>query len=149
MSFFSRLFGKGKQEKQKELDPLPKQEELIEEDINYAEEKRLQAGGISPEYFYGIFRENFPQYQIERTVSARRLDASCHEKCHPIDFLFSQNGVPVLAVVLTTQNQYRSMPFRGTEAVCDANDVSYMRFFIEMRNERNYVRERVAEELEE
>ena len=25
MSFFSRLFGKGKQEKQKELDPLPKQ----------------------------------------------------------------------------------------------------------------------------
>ena len=112
-------------------------------------EKRLQAGGISPEYFYRIFRENFPQYQIERTVSTRRLDASCHEKCHPIDFLFSQNGVPVLAVVLTTQNQYRSMPFRGTEAVCDANDVSYMRFFIEMRNERNYVRERVAEELEE
>lgn len=57
MSFFSRLFGKGKQEKQKELDPLPKQEELIEEDINYAEEneKRLQAGGISPEYFYRIF----------------------------------------------------------------------------------------------
>ena len=48
MSFFSRLFGKGKQEKQKELDPPPKQEELIEEDINYAEEneKRLQAGGI-------------------------------------------------------------------------------------------------------
>ena len=117
----------------------------------YAEEneKRLQAGGISPEYFYRIFKENFPQYQIERTVSARRLDASCHEKCHPIDFLFSKNGVPVLAVVLTTQNQYRSMPFRGTEAVCDANDVSYMRFFIEMRNERNYVRERVAEELEE
>lgn len=151
MSFFSRLFGKGKQEKQKELDPPPKQEELIEEDINYVEEneKRLQAGGISPEYFYRIFKENFPQYQIERTVSARRLDASCHEKCHPIDFLFSQNGAPVLAVVLTTQNQYRSMPFRGTEAVCDANDVSYMRFFIEMRNERNYVRERVAEELEE
>ena len=55
----------------------------------------------------------------------------------------------MLAVVLTTQNQYRSMPFRETEAVCDANDVSYMRFFIEMRNERNYVRERVAEELEE
>ena len=107
MSFFSRLFGKGKQEKQKELDPLPKQEELIEEE----NEKRLQAGGISPEYFYRIFKENFPQYQIERTVSARRLDASCHEKCHPIDFLFSQNGVPVLAVVLTTQNQYRSMPF--------------------------------------
>lgn len=90
MSFFSRLFGKGKQEKQKELDPLPKQEELIEEDINYAEEneKRLQAGGISPEYFYRIFKENFPKYQIERTVSARRLDASCHEKCHPIDFCF-------------------------------------------------------------
>ena len=86
-------------------DPPPKQEELIEEDINYAEEneKRLQAGGISPEYFYRIFKENFPKYQIERTVSARRLDASCHEKCHPIDFLFSQNGVPVLAVVLTTQ----------------------------------------------
>ena len=64
MSFFSRLFGKGKQEKQKELDPLPKQEELIEEDINYAEEneKRLKAGGISPEYFYRIFKENFPQY---------------------------------------------------------------------------------------
>ena len=63
MSFFSRLFGKGKQEKQKELDPLPKQEELIEEDTNYAEEneKRLQAGGISPEYFYGIFKENFQQ----------------------------------------------------------------------------------------
>ena len=38
MSFFSRLFVKGKQEKQKELDPLPKQEELIEEDTNYAEE---------------------------------------------------------------------------------------------------------------
>ena len=38
MSFFSRLFRKGKQEKQKELDPLPKQEELIEKDINYVEE---------------------------------------------------------------------------------------------------------------
>ena len=29
MSFFSRLFGKGKQEKQKELDPPPKQEDLL------------------------------------------------------------------------------------------------------------------------
>lgn len=112
-------------------------------------QKKMKSGFRQEGLVQNIFKENFPKYQIERTVSVRRLDASCHEKCHPIDFLFSQNGVPVLAVVLTTQNQYRSMPFRGTEAVCDANDVSYMRFFIEMRNERNYVRERVAEELEE
>ena len=114
MSFFSRLFGKGKQEKQKELDLLPKQEELIEEDINYAEEneKRLQAGGISPEYFYGIFKENFPQYQIERTVSARRLDASCHEKCHPIDFLFSQNVQECIRYVVTGQYNKKNYHFK-------------------------------------
>ena len=114
MSFFSRLFGKGKQEKQKELDPLLKQEELIEEDINYAEEneKRLQAGGISPEYFYGIFKENFPQYQIERTVSARRLDASCHEKCHPIDFLFSQNVQECIRYVVTGQYNKKNYHFK-------------------------------------
>ena len=114
MSFFSRLFGKGKQEKQKELDLLPKQEELIEEDINYAEEneKRLQAGGISPEYFYRIFKENFPQYQIERTVSARRLDASCHEKCHPIDFLFSQNVQECIRYVVTGQYNKKNYHFK-------------------------------------
>lgn len=113
----------------------------------YNEDGLYNYNGTAESYFSNIFYENFPEYFIETNVSAKRFDAEAHPACKPISFLFSQNGAPVLAVVLVKGNTYRGMNVIGTKWICEDNRIPYLRFFTDRENLKSYVIERTRNHL--
>ena len=94
-----------------------------------------------------IIERNFDSAQYRKNVPASELDPSCHPACTPIQYLFYREDKPVLAVVLVRQNNYRGMNVKGTQHICEAADIVYMRFFKELTNEEAYVANRINEYL--
>ena len=99
-------------------------------------------------YFASLITEDsFVPYTIERNVAASRLEATAHPKCYPISYLFMKDSKPVLAVLIMNKNQYRSMIAKGTYQVLDKQGIPYIRFFKGMKNEREYVLDRIRDHL--
>ena len=94
-----------------------------------------------------ISDEKFPGYSIEHSIHASVFDASAHQKCYPITYLFRKNGTPVLAVLVMNRNQSRAMIAVGTYRVLDANGIPYIRFYKGMENREDYVINRIRENL--
>ncbi len=94
-----------------------------------------------------ITEENFPGYTIERSVSPSVFDSSAHPSCFPISYLFKKDGRNVLAVLIIKDNQYRAMIAVGTYQILDDNNIPYIRFFKGWQNEKNYVLNRIKENL--
>ena len=90
---------------------------------------------------------NFPGYTISTDVHANTLDSGAHPSCYPISYLFSKESQPVLAVFIMNKNQYRSMTARGAYQVLEDRGISYIRFFKGMENNREYVLNRIRENL--
>lgn len=90
---------------------------------------------------------NFPGCTIAKGVHAKTLDSGAHPSCYPISYLFSKGGCPVLAVFVMNTNQYRSMVAKGTYQVLEAKGIKYIRFFKGMENKREYVLDRIRENL--
>ena len=90
---------------------------------------------------------NFPGYTISTDVHANTLDSGAHPSCYPISYLFSKESQPVLAVFVMNTNQYRSMTARGAYQVLEDRGISYIRFFKGMENNREYVLNRIRENL--
>lgn len=91
--------------------------------------------------------DNFPEYEIEKNVSLSVFDSSAHPKCFPITFLFKKSGSPVLAVFIMKEPQRNTMPVAGSKMILDENNVPYLRFYIGWENEKNYVLNRIKENL--
>ena len=99
-------------------------------------------------YFDNIVNAvTFPEYEIQKNVHPSTLDANAHPSCYYVTYMFCKNGAPVLAVLLMNTNQYRSMCANGTYEVLDNNGIRYIRFFKGMKNERDYVVNRIRENL--
>ena len=90
---------------------------------------------------------NFPGYTISTDVHANTLDSGAHPSCYPISYLFSKGSQPVLAVFVMNTNQYRSMTAKGAYQVLEDRGISYIRFFKGMENNREYVLNRIRENL--
>ena len=90
---------------------------------------------------------NFPGYTISTDVHANTLDSGAHPSCYPISYLFSKGSQPALAVFVMNTNQYRSMTARGAYQVLEDRGISYIRFFKGMENNREYVLNRIRENL--
>lgn len=90
---------------------------------------------------------NFPGYTISTDVHANTLDSGAHPSCYPISYLFSKESQPVLAVFVMNTNQYRSMTAKGAYQVLEDRGISYIRFFKGMENNREYVLNRIRENL--
>ena len=99
-------------------------------------------------YFASIINEaDYPGYTISRNVSASVFDSTAHPKCYPVSYLLSNGTQPALAVFIMNTNQYRSMIAKGTYEILDNNGIRYIRFFKGMKNDRNYVVNRIKENL--
>lgn len=100
------------------------------------------------QYFASLLNEdNFPGYSIEQNVMLSRFDSNAHPKCFPITFLFKKDGMPVLAVIIMRANQRTTMPAVGTYTILDEQNIPYLRFYLGWENEKNYVLNRIKENL--
>ncbi|MCR5207072.1 MAG: hypothetical protein K6C14_01165 [Eubacterium sp.] len=98
-------------------------------------------------HFEEIIDAEFADYEVKKRVSAAELDPSCHPKCAPIQFLFIKNGTPVLAVALVRTNNYRGMNVVATKKIVEDRGIKYLRFFEEYANEKEYVVNRIKNNL--
>lgn len=134
MSFLSKIFGRAKKsEAQVEVDDIDciKTEHFFDDD-----------------YFARIInKQSFPDYSIERNVHPSVYDASAHPSCFPVTFMMKKDEIPVLAVMIMKDNQRNAMISRGTYAILENKGIKYIRFYREMANEREYVINRVRENL--
>lgn len=104
--------------------------------------------GNVDDYFDSLITEDsFPGYRIERNVHAKVFDENAHPCCYPITYLFFKNNKPVLAVFLMNSNQYRAMISKGSYQVLESHGIKYIRFFRNCKNERDYVINRIKENL--
>ncbi len=151
MSFLSKLFGKKNANTSVNVQ---------EEAPTYTYEKPKIATGYDgyidyngeydwdDEYFESIINEaNLFGYTIKRDVHPVVFDASAHPKCYPITFLISKNGSPVLAVMIMNVNQLKARITRGTYEILEDKGIKYIRFFRELLNDKEYVLNRVKENL--
>lgn len=104
-------------------------------------------------YFEEIFESEFSEYTVQKNVSVQELltafgaSLHFHPACAPIDYVFYKDNRPCLAVVLVRANTYRGMNVKGTQDICAALGLGYMRFFTEMLNEKAYVIDRLKAQL--
>ncbi len=97
--------------------------------------------------FEGIIERNFADCEVKKNVPASELKADCHPACTPVQFMFYKNGAPALAVVLVKTNNYRGRNVKGTQDICKANGINYIRFYQEYENAEDYVVNRIKENL--
>lgn len=94
-----------------------------------------------------LISQKFPEYEVECEVAAVRLDPAAHPKCTPIQFLFSKNKQPILAVVIVKDNNYRGRNVKETQLICEKRGITYVRFFEEQPNHEEYVVTRIKKFL--
>lgn len=99
------------------------------------------------EEFSRLYHLHFPEYTVYENVPASSLRADCHPACTPVQFLFCREDRPLLAVVLVAGNTYRGRNVVGTRELCEEQGIAYLRFFVEMPNEAEYVVERTRQHL--
>ena len=100
------------------------------------------------EYFNTLVtEENFPGYKIERNVHVNVFNEDAHPRCFPITYLFSKDDEPVLAVFLMNYNQYHAMISEGAYEVLMEENINYIRFYRSFPNEKDYVINRIKENL--
>ncbi|MCD7760156.1 MAG: hypothetical protein LUH16_00030 [Clostridiales bacterium] len=99
-------------------------------------------------YFSDLFAQAAPDCRIAVQVPVRRLNPDAAPDCVPVDFLFSRQDCPVLAVSLVYQDNYRKRPFRNTKTAVEQAGIRHLRFFADMANEPDYVIPRIRKELE-
>ena len=87
----------------------------------------------------------FSEYDIRTNIPATEFGAD--PKCIPLQFLFSKNGNPVLAVAIVTKRGYTHGAVTGTQYAIIDNRIKYIRFFAGMPNEKDYVVSRVLDNL--
>ena len=96
-------------------------------------------------YFGEIFATEFSGVEIKTNVAASELGAmlgtteEIHPACTPVDILVMKDGRPCLAIVFVLANTYRGMNVVGTKHICENGNLEYMRFFMDMRNDKEYV----------
>jgi len=98
-----------------------------------------------------IYKREFEDdYDIECHVEVSQIDRYADQDALPVHFLFSRNGVPILAVVVCTVNGYRRPRVMMTKRICEDNHIQYMRYFCDggYPNEESYIIERTREALE-
>lgn len=100
------------------------------------------------EKFNGFIDGSFPDYTVEHDFPANSIKAGVHPKCAPVSYMFLKNGSPCLAVVLVRANNYRGMNVKATKEICEEKGIKYIRFFEEMENRREYVINRIRENLQ-
>ncbi len=154
MGFFDKLKGIfNKPEDSKvviEKAPAPERKPIVVNPV--AEEKQESIYNIdfnrNDAYFDNLINEtNFPDYTIYKKVEARNFDGFAHPSCYPISYLFAKDSRPVLAVLVMKKNQPRSMIAKGTYKVLDDKGIPYIRFYREMKNDNDYVINRITENL--
>ena len=97
--------------------------------------------------FDDIISRNFADCEVKRNLPASALDSGCHPACTPVQFMFYEDGEPVLAVVLVRTNTYRGRNVLGTKEICEKLGIRYIRFYEEYENEESYVVNRIKENL--
>lgn len=151
MGFFKKLFGALGAEKEKDVSATdntvvaePPKSDYSFDDANPCHNQH----NTGEDYFASLItKENFPEYEIERNLHPNVFDESAHPSCLPISFLFKKDDEPVLAVLVMKTNQYRAMIALGTYEILDENSIPYIRFFKGMLNQKDYVINRIKEEL--
>ncbi len=98
-------------------------------------------------YFSDLFAQAAPDCRIAAQVSAETLNPAAAPDCAPVDFLFLRQDRPALAVSLLHQDTYRQKPFRTTKTAVEQAGVPYLRFFVDMANDPDYVLSRIREAL--
>ena len=164
MSFFNKLFGAlNKLEEMKDaLEDVAESLQKTASDETVKTQQTVSAPVCTPvvtpaetktydtgdHYFASLITGlNFPGYMISTDVHANTLDSGAHPSCYPISYLFSKGSQPVLAVFVMNTNQYRSMTAKGAYQVLEDRGISYIRFFKGMENNREYVLNRIRENL--
>ncbi|MCD7802572.1 MAG: hypothetical protein LUH09_06710 [Clostridiales bacterium] len=98
-------------------------------------------------YFSDLFAQAAPGCRIAARVPAEMLNPDADPDAAPVDFLFVWQSCPVLAVSLLYQDTYRQRPFRATKTAVEQTGIPYLRFFVDMANEPDYVLSRIREAL--
>ena len=142
MGIFDFLFGK-KSEQSAPVRPQPVSTPVApSNDYCAYDYKRDDA------YFDNIINEaNFPGYGIERNVHPSVYDVMAHPSCLPISHLIIKGDEAVLAVMVMNVNQRGSMIAKGTYEILDKNNIPYVRFYRSMKNDEEYVTERIKSYL--
>lgn len=76
----------------------------------------------SNRFFTNVITSSWPAYEIGRDVSLAEPCAACD----PADYVFSQNGVAVLAVSVKKASNAKSPTFKALENVCSGLGLAYV-----------------------
>lgn len=98
--------------------------------------------------FEALYRRSFPDYELMTDIPARTICSSTRRKdAIPVTFLFTQDGLPKLAVLLIEPHEYGKGKIQATESACEAIGLPYLLFFFSFRNDPDYVVSRTRAHL--
>lgn len=76
-----------------------------------------------------VIQERLPEADVTYLVCPYDLDPSADQDALPIHFLFKENGVPRVAVVVVTSNGYRAFSVQKTQNWCKSHNIEYVRVY--------------------
>lgn len=99
--------------------------------------------GRDEDYFAGVFTTCFPDYQIQRNVSIQGQEG----ESIPVEFLFSREGRPCLAVFLRYSDKWRKKEVAYLKSACRYQGMEGIVLIRNFRNTALYVCDRVESVL--
>ena len=104
-------------------------------------------GGRAEEYFLNLLSDSLPGCTLEENVSSARLFSGPSGVQAPRNILITRAGRPALLILLLPKNGYRRKAVTEFKKKCDSAGIRYLQFFLEFRNEADYVVNRVRQAL--
>lgn len=104
----------------------------------------------------GVIKEAFPEYQIMSninpeqfgwTVSTKYKNQKRKAYCRNLDIVLTLNGAPVAVVMWTPHGRGASSDFKNAMQTAYDYNVPFVNFFDFMRNDKDYVIERICNSI--
>lgn len=102
--------------------------------------------GTAERYFTWIFSYYFPHLEIGRKTLPAGTN-SCNYSDEPIVFTLSQEGKPVLVIILCHGQEYRRACIRHTVEHYETLGIPVQRYYTNFCNESSYVVDRMKSAL--
>jgi hypothetical protein len=145
MGFFSKLF--------KKLEQKVVNQQQQQGYQNFNNNQAFNNAGYRPQpqatcksHFDEIFASEFSGYEVKQGVATDEIvPASAGLGFRPYSYVFYDNGMAKLAVMITPRFGHESNEFLGAKTACETAGIPFVNFFLHMPNERNYVINRLKQ----
>ena len=76
-----------------------------------------------------VIQERLPEEDVSYLVRPADIDHSADQDALPVHFLFKNNGIPRVAVMVVTENGYRTFRVKETQDWCERNGIKFVRVY--------------------